>query len=191
MDYNKIYADIFKLSEYNSDNSVSYERAINFLKKVNQVISIDNITDIGSGKANLIKKIRDINELRIFSYDLECFYNINKFKNIEFNCLNLSNKKELSKIYDTHILFCLDVMEHIEEKYIDNILEIFSKKSPFCFLTIANHSDIINGNELHLIQKDNIFWDEKIKKYFNILEYETFYEKRLMCYSLQRTMETK
>jgi 2-polyprenyl-3-methyl-5-hydroxy-6-metoxy-1,4-benzoquinol methylase len=185
MEYDKIYQNVFKNNKnYNSDHSISYQKGMFFLQSIMAETKINSITDIGSGKGNLIRKITELYSNKIFSYDLECFYDAKAFNDVEFKKLNLATS-EIENIEKVDFLFCLDVLEHLEEKHIDNILFNFSKKAKHLFLTIANHSDIIDGIELHLIQKPNYFWNEKINKYFKILNYESAYDDRLMCYSLE------
>lgn len=183
MNYKDIYKNIFKKEYYNDDTSESYLLAFDFLKKNK---NITKICDIGSGRGNLIKKIINYeNNYNINCYDLENFLDTILLNYVDFYEINISIIDELKIIKQCDLLFCLDVLEHIEEEYIDNILEIFSKKSQKVFLSIANHSDIIDDRELHLIQKNNIFWDEKILKFFNIINYEEKYGGRLMAYSLE------
>lgn len=181
MNYKDIYKNIFQNEYYNDDTSESYLLAFDFLKNKN----IIKICDIGSGRGNLIKKIINYNnKYNINCYDLDNFLDPFLLNYVYFNEINITIIDELKIIKECELLFCLDVLEHIEEQYIDNILEIFSKKSQKVFLTIANHSDVVDDRELHLIQKDNIFWNEKILIYFNIINYEERYNKKLMIYSL-------
>ena len=182
MDYEKVYKKAFENKSYNSDHSISYGKAIDFLLNLEQQNSINSISDIGSGNGNLIKKLPK--EKNIFSYDLECFYDAKRFDNVFFQKMNLSSYSDLEKLKKTDLLYCLDVLEHIEEKHIDSILKKFSEKCNFCFLTIANHSDIINGVELHLIQENEIFWNNKIKQFFEIKHFEKAYDDRLYLYQL-------
>lgn len=183
MKYEKVYSEVFKNKRsYNSDNSLSYQKSIQFFTEIEKENTIDSIVDIGSGKGNLLKRLPKDKEL--FSYDLDCFYDKNSLKHVLFQKLDLSQKDQLQSIKETDFLFCLDVLEHLEKECIESILKVFSEKSNFCFLTVANHSDIINGVELHLIQEDQVYWNEKISKYFKIISFETLYNNRLMLYGL-------
>ena len=85
----------------------------------------------------------------------------------------VSNKEEFD------LLTCLDVMEHIEKKYVNNIIQNFSRISNYAVLSIANHSDILNGVELHLIQEDMSFWKPLLENYFKIIDHTEFYNGRL------------
>jgi hypothetical protein len=189
MDYKTVYTDIFKNNiNYNYPSSVSYEKAINYFKIVNNTKKIEKIADVGSGRGNLIKEINKIYKDKIYSYDLECYYDTTEYNNVLFKQINLCDNSfvELEKV---DFLFCLDVLEHLEENKIKNILKTFSKFSNYSFFTIANHSDIIGGVELHLIQKNHFYWDEIINNYFTIINYQSFYDNRLMCYSLETKKE--
>jgi len=64
-------------------------------------------------------------------------------------------------------------------KNINNILKKISEKCEIAIFTIANHSDIINGVELHLIQKDEKFWTEILSQHFKIKNLEIAYNNRL------------
>lgn len=184
MNYENTYKGMFAKASYNLKTSYSYELAIDFLKKCK---NIKSISDIGSGKGNLAESlINQKQEYDIQCYDLDCFLKTHIAESVTFTKLNLVKQEDLDKIKKCDLLFCLDVLEHVEEKYVKSILKTFSEKSKNVFLTIANHSDIIDGIELHLIQKDKIFWDEIILQYFNILSYEERYDARLMIYGLEK-----
>ncbi len=112
-----------------------------------------------------------------------------KFHNYDVNFikLDLSNSSDYDKFTETYdLLSCMDVLEHIEEKHINDILSFFCKLSQkFCF-TIANHSDIHNGIELHVTRKNKEWWDKKLNNYFNIKNSFVKYDNRLYCYTLEK-----
>jgi len=183
MNYKKVYKEMFSIQNYNSDHSVSYSLATKFLKEIESTNEISTISDIGSGKGHLIKRLPT--EKKIYSYDLQNFLDKELKNKVTFSHLDLSDATSLNKITKTDILFCLDVLEHLEEKYVEQVLRRFSKSCDFCFLTIANHSDIIGGVELHLIQEGKEYWSSKISKYFDILSIESEYNNRLIIYGLR------
>jgi hypothetical protein len=77
------------------------------------------------------------------------------------------------------LLTCLDVLEHIEKKCVDDVLHNFSLISEYSVLTIANHSDVLNGVELHVIQEKMTFWLPYLNKYFEVLDQREHYNGRL------------
>ena len=70
-------------------------------------------------------------------------------------------------------LICMDVLEHIPPENINETLMALSKLSNSAFLGIANHSDIINGVELHLIREDKNWWNKILHKYYKNVHFLT------------------
>jgi len=169
------YATIFKeKNSYNSDiNCDNYKYVINELLKIN---TFNSLFDIGSGRGNLISSIRKIfPNIKISTSDIQKFHDFDEV----FYQIDLYDVSTLNQIDKHDIITCTDVLEHIEEKYINNILKKISEKCEIAIFTIANHSDIINGVELHLIQKDEKFWTEILSQHFKIKNLEIAYNNRL------------
>lgn len=183
MDYLKIYEEVFNnYDEY--DMHIGYHDRYDYILKELNTKKYQTIIDISSGKGILIKIIQEkFSNIDICSTDIKKFNDIN----VKFIKLDLTNKDDFNNIPDKYdLLLCLDVLEHIEEEYIDNILEFLSSLSAtFCF-SIANHSDIKNEYELHLIQKNKRWWNKKLKIYYNILKTFNMYNNKLYCYVLTK-----
>lgn len=173
MNYKEVYDDMFKDENYNADelDSYRYNFALRFLES--EGIGITNsgwLIDIGTGRGNFIKILRNkygIN-IKIKTSDLEDYHNLDE----EFIQMDLSSewhRENFTKFQTPYIVTCLDCLEHLEEKIQDDVLKFFSENCYFCILSISNHSDIINGVELHLTRKDKAWWDSIIEKYFDIL----------------------
>ena len=183
MEYRKVYDEIFKKESYNvHDSDIDRYHFV-----IDEVINnnFKTIIDISSGKGNLIKLLLNLNQdLKITSTDINKYHSFDvEFFEIDLSN-NIANNENLkNKKYD--ILTCLDVLEHLEEKYIDGILKSFSLLSNRVLLNIANHSDIQNGVELHLTQKNFEWWNSKIENYFNIESIEVKYNNRLYVYNLK------
>lgn len=183
MDYLKIYEEVFKnYDDY--DMHIGYYDRYNYILKELNIKKYQKIIDISSGKGILIKILQE----KFPSIDI-CCTDIKKFNdiNVNFIKLDLTNKNDYNNITDKYdLLLCLDVLEHIEEKYIDDILEfLLSLSTTFCF-SIANHSDIKNNYELHLIQKNKKWWNKKLKKYYKIIKTFNKYDNKLYCYILTK-----
>ena len=69
MNYKKVYKEMFSIQNYNSDHSVSYSLATKFLKEIESTNEISTISDLGSGKGHLIKRLPT--EKKIYSYDFK------------------------------------------------------------------------------------------------------------------------
>jgi hypothetical protein len=174
--YLETYRMAFAKPQYNGP-SVSYENA----KKFIDVLSPNSVLNVGSGRGNLERLLQE-ETFSLSSCDLENF--LDQGINTNFFKVDLSKLEDLEKLPQCEVLTCLDVLEHIEEVYIDSILKRFSEVSDNCYFTIANHSDIMNGVQLHLIQKPCEFWTPVLEKYFKVDSLEHYYSNRLMAYSL-------
>jgi trans-aconitate methyltransferase len=169
MDYLDIYTGAFSNDTYSSDHHVQYDWVIDKLKSKFLKYDIFTIIDVGSGRGHMLKLLHDhFPNAIITSVDLKNFHNLEFVKYFQ-NCDITSaadRNKLLLKNYD--VLINLDFLEHIEEKYIEDILDTFNKLSSYCIIAVANHSDILDGIELHLIQQNNKWWQSKLEKVFNI-----------------------
>lgn len=184
MDYTKVYTDAFNTASYSNDHHIQYDYVINYLKRQFTADSSFHIVDIGSGRGQLISLIKQsFNNAKITSVDLDNFHfkEVNNF--IKCDLSNSNDRMTLSENkYD--ILVSTDVLEHLDISFIADVIKMFSKMADKSILAVANHSDIINGVELHTIQKDKLWWNNLIGKYFNINECLEKYNNRLFLYEL-------
>lgn len=174
--YLETYRMAFGSAQYNGP-SISYEKAKSFIKEQNP----RSVVNVGSGRGNL-EIILQEETFSLSSCDIENF--LNEGINTNFFKLDLSKPESLQNLPQCEVLTCLDVLEHIEEVHIDSILKRFSEVSDKCYFTIANHSDIMNGVQLHLIQKPCEFWTPVLEQYFKVESLEHHYSNRLMLYTL-------
>ncbi|NBR60034.1 MAG: class I SAM-dependent methyltransferase [Actinobacteria bacterium] len=181
MDYKKIYENTFNLDWYSVEHHIQYDYIINAVKNLN--LDNNNIIDIGSGRGHLLKQLleNNIHNLEITSVDLKKFHNHNNIKFIECDLSKSSDRnKLLENEYD--ILICSDVFEHLDKSFIEDVIIMCSKLSKTCIFSIANHSDIINGVELHTIQEKDSWWENIITKYFQINKKDIYYNGILYMY---------
>lgn len=182
MDYKKTYEKSFENANYNlhSDQEFRFQYVINALAK----IKVGSVIDISSGRGNLINVIRNFDpKINIASTDLKKFHNYD----VPFFEVNLCEPDTFKNIKPNKfdLLTCLDVMEHIEKGCVEDVIRVFSEISRFSILTIANHSDILNGVELHVIQENLTYWKPIIEKYFVILDQQEHYNGRLYLFTLK------
>src|SRR6185437_6917366 len=71
---------------------------------------------------------------------------------------------KLGKKYDAAI--SMDVLEHIPFPDISKVISSVADISSNAFLGIANHSDVLNGVELHLIRENSSWWQSTLSKSF-------------------------
>ena len=187
MNYLNVYDNAFSMQQYNvhSFDEPRYQIVNDFIKHNKN--DIKNIIDIGSGRGVLLELLLETyNDINVISCDINKYHNI---KNVEFHKMDLSNKNTYVNIPQQDLLTCLDVMEHLDKSFIDDVLCYFSKISKKSIITIANHSDILNNVELHTIQEDDSYWTPIINKYFKIENIKEEYiinsKPRLYIYYLE------
>jgi hypothetical protein len=75
------------------------------------------------------------------------------------------------------LVCCIDVLEHVEEQFLDDILrEIAAHTRGLAFLTIhmgPAAKTLSDGRNAHLIQKPQSWWLPRISAYFNVIHLES------------------
>lgn len=173
--YKAIYEKIFSISNYsiNSDRKQTCQLVHNYLTGDEK-----GVIDIGSGRGPvLIELMTKFDKAQILSCDLKKFHDYD----ISFRKLDLSLKVDrdavLKEFFRFDFLTCMDVLEHIEEKYLDDTLKFFKGISRRHLIVVANHSDVW-GQELHLIQESMNWWENRFLKYFSILDKKSIHSER-------------
>lgn len=181
MNYLDIYQKSFDTPDYSNSEHYQYYHVLSILQNKYDKNDTFSVIDIGSGRGQLISAISmHFPNSVITSVDLKKFHNCNVN---EFITCDLSKESDRDKIQGKYdILICTDVFEHLDKCFIQDVIYLCARLSSTCILAIANHSDIINGIELHTIQECSDWWDVLIKKYFNIDKYDMFYQNRLYIY---------
>lgn len=179
-----VYTDLFSNNTYNvhPDDEIRYKISLEYLDKYYQ--KGDSIIDISSGRGTLIKLLLNCNYPNnlITSTDLQKFHNYD----VNFIQLDLNEKENIDLLSNNQykFLFALDCLEHLKKENIENAILFLAKISYHSVFTIANHEEIIEGNELHLIQENINFWEDLINKYYKIKEKGIMYNNRLYIFKL-------
>ena len=129
-----------------------------FITEKCQKLNIDNILDYGSGQG-LLKKALEPN-ISVTNYDPGI---------VDFSILP-----------DRHnFVVCMDVLEHVEEDYVDNVINhLHSLTGTMLLVTVATTKALRilnNGVNAHITIKDINWWEEKFLKHFNIVGIEHGY----------------
>lgn len=111
-------------------------------------ISSSNILDYGSGKCALKEHYPDI------------------------KCYDPAFDDELPECAD--IVLCIDVLEHVEPKYLDDVINhvaSLSKQKAFFAISTREAKKILpDGRNAHLIIQDSDWWHKKLSSHFDKLE---------------------
>lgn len=115
-----------------------------------------SLSDYGAGKQNLLKGLAEqgITLAEYFPYD-PAFPEYGPPKPADLVC-------------------CIDVLEHIEPEWVDNVLEelasITKKIGFFTIHTGPARKSLKDGRNAHLIQQPSSWWRAKLDLYFDITQ---------------------
>ena len=124
------------------------------IKKILEENNIANLADYGAGKKNLQKELIKLGckNFNYFPYD-PVF-------------------PEYGNPVASELVCCIDVMEHIEETYLNNVLDDIKKITlNICYFSIASvpaKKELSDGTNAHLIQKPSRWWLPKLCERFQI-----------------------
>jgi len=138
------YLETQKQLHQNPSYGVASLEMAPFVKKIFEYSNFTSISDYGAGKKNLEKKLLDLGlkNFDYFPYD-PVFPEYGPPKKADIVC-------------------CIDVLEHIEEEYLTNVLDELKKITmKLGFFTIATKPAgkfLKDGRNAHLIQKPASWW---------------------------------
>jgi len=125
------------------------------IKQIFEEKNFTSISDYGAGKKNLEKELKrlECRQFNYFPYD-PVF-------------------PEYGQATAADLVCCIDVMEHIEEEYLDNVLdEIKNISKKICYFSIATtpaKKKLSDGTNAHILVKPTRWWLPKLCDRFNIL----------------------
>ena len=140
----KGYLDLQKELHLNPDYGVASLQMAPTVKKIYEDKNFKSISDYGAGKKNLQKKLIELGlkDFQYYPYDPV------------FPEYGLPKKAD--------IVCCIDVLEHIEEEYLNNVLDelenITINLGFFTIATIPAGKFLKDGRNAHLIQKPASWW---------------------------------
>ena len=89
----------------------------------------------------------------------------------DFNYYPYDSFPEYGDPKEAELICCIDVMEHIEEEFLDNILnEICEITLKFCIFQLLQplQKNFSDGRNAHIIQQPSRWWLLKLCKLFNV-----------------------
>ena len=143
-----------KLHKFNVNYGTASLENIKIIKNLLVEYKFKTLSDYGAGKKNLQKGLLEsgYGDFQYFPYD-PVF-------------------PEYGKPTPAHLVCCIDVMEHIEQEYLEVVLdEIKSITLKLCYFSIATKpavKKLSDGRNAHLIQKPTRWWLPKLCERFHI-----------------------
>ena len=133
MDYKETYKNLFGTNDYSihQETEYRYQLVLNYLKNNN----VKTLVDISSGRGVMLQLIkREFPNVKIISTDLERFHEVEVEEFREVDLSDKSTQFTTPTKYD--LLTCLDVLEHLDKSFINNVFKWFSEVSKNQILTI-------------------------------------------------------
>lgn len=119
--------------------------------------NINNMVDVGCGWGGMVKHALGKN---IDAIGVDFFYRENIFDRKEFFCHDYSRGPfVLDRVFD--LGWSIEFLEHIEEKYIDNIFSTFL----CCKMICCTHALLLERGPYHINCQDSEYWIDIFKRY--------------------------
>jgi len=151
-EYKKMQKELHLNSDYGS-------ASIHFATIVSEILTVyqgKSLCDYGAGKKRLAEALKELNNLPelYFPYD-PAFPEYGEPKKADLIC-------------------CVDVLEHIEPDFIDNVIaDLSSITTKHCVCTVNRapaQKILSDGRNAHLIQESTSWWLEKFVKHFEVIQ---------------------
>lgn len=123
-----------------------------------------SILDIGIGRGRLVNDLAaGFHGMRVAGCDLANF--AGQLPMVEFFEADLCTTvgRNLVRKADCEVISATDVLEHLPEEAQSEVLRCIRESCKTAILTIANHPDPWHDMELHLTQRPEDWWREKIE----------------------------
>ncbi len=154
--YDKIYASD---KSYNASIDYKLEIVLEWVKKNN----FNNLLDVGCGRGHYLKLL-DKNGIKVTGLEPSKYIadTLKHYDIINDDILGLAKKGK-----QWEALYCMDVMEHIEPLEIEETIRALASLSSHALIGIANHSDVWQGVELHLIRQGPSWWESLLSRHYH------------------------
>ena len=147
------YREMQEELHQNPDYGVASVSYAPFVSSIINEMGVTDVLDYGAGKGRLAKNLNVNHSVEVYQYDPAI--------------------PEWSEIPDAHeFVACIDVLEHIEPEYIDEVLDdlnrVTSRAGFFTIHTGAAVKSLSDGRNAHLIQEPMEWWLPKIMERFSL-----------------------
>lgn len=157
--YNKIYKN---RANYNPKDNKKLDIVKNL---VSSLPKGSLVLDVGCGRGHFLKQFIDLG-YHAFGIEPSTECSIRYLGNLPHEIIDFNTYVEENTEDYYNLVFCTDVLEHIKPEDLDTFIKNLSLKGSKAILGIANHSDIQEGIELHLIQEPWLWWKKELEKHF-------------------------
>jgi len=174
MEYSEIYNSLYTSADYDNsectDNSLKWDVLLRLISS----LEFSTVLDLGCGRGYYLKKFMELNKnvIGVEFSSVCCNTYLKGIPHVNEDLETFLRKKD---IYD--LVICMDVLEHIEPKSLEKVIEGIRAVSKTAIIGVANHVDNIMGHDLHLITEGCPWWSKILNKFYDSVEEHIFSEK--------------
>lgn len=183
-DEDKLYSDLYDGTKYGRDDCKQIQSVLNIM-----TLTDKSIVDVGCGTGWLRNKIRHAGYTGI---DIASVFK-NRSKdwapNERFLHLDL-RYPQAEVIKRADIAICMDLLEHIEEPAIDQVIENTLKWGQETVFGIALFPHVVDENVLHVTLKSANWWCNKIREHTKIA-HEIIFDKYVLFFISDRNLSVQ
>lgn len=146
---------------FNKHCNGSYNSAKIVLKLISSIYEPQTVVDFGCGVGSWLKAAKEIFNGKVLGFDTHIYdgFNMNIDKS-EYSMLDITIPLNTTKMFDMAI--CVEVLEHIEEKYSDEVIKTLCKQSEFIIFSAAVP---LQGGTGHVNEQPISYWANKFSKH--------------------------
>lgn len=146
-----------KLHE-NPDYGVASIKYAPIVSKLINALQITDVLDYGAGKGNLAKSLQIDHECKVTMYEP-------------------SNPELADKPDSAQLVTCIDVLEHIEPEYLEEVFDDLQRCVEFYgFFTVHTGPAkklLSDGRNAHLTQKPSQWWLPRLVSRFELVQFQS------------------
>lgn len=126
--------------------------------------NLKRLIDVGAGRGHYVKFLKEFQVTPVEPSKYACEHDLKDMHPMNASILTLNAQQ----VWDG--LYCMDVLEHLSHVELMDSLKVLRKLAPRAMYGIANHSDVIGGKELHLIQEGKEWWRNALLNHYKEAE---------------------
>lgn len=155
-----LYDKIFENKKYNLSDKIKIAWVEDWIKRD----GFRTILDVGCGRGHYLKALKGYKITGLEPSKYLCEHGLQGLPDILHGGLPYATHRYWEALY------CMDVLEHISPHQLDEVIISLSKLAPVALIGVANHSDIWEGVELHLVQEDAVWWKKRLEQHYKNVE---------------------
>lgn len=159
----------YDISYYNDLDKSSYASSKFYVKKILNNFEINSVADFGCGNGSWLKSFKENSVDQLIGIDGP-WNNGSELKKINAKFLQLDFTKDKLSIPRVDLCLCLEVIEHIDFRFSQNLINFLTQSSD---LVLFSGAYLHQGGLNHINEKAHSFWANKFIS-ANFIPYDFF-----------------